>query len=166
MNKIFVSLVFFLLITSSTNASNLNIFSLGLFDFNKQKNEAIDLRFERRIDKKLFDLGPEEETLYTIKPFYGLEFTTDSAFYILGGVYVEEELWKNFFITPNFGVGYYSNGDGKDLGSELEFRSTLEVSYGFSRNRIGLSLGHISNASIGEKNPGTEILSLSYQIPF
>ena len=166
MNKIFISLIFFLLIVSSTNSSNLNIFSVGLFDFNKPKNEAIDLRFERRIDKKLFDLGPEEETLYTIKPFYGLEFTTDSAFYILGGVYVEEELWKNFFITPNFGVGYYSNGDGKDLGSELEFRSTLEVSYGFSGNRIGLSLGHISNASIGEKNPGTEILSLSYQIPF
>ena len=33
-------------------------------------------------------------------------------------------------------------------------------------DRIGISLGHISNANIGNKNPGVEIISLSYQKPF
>ena len=35
-----------------------------------------------------------------------------------------------------------------------------------SENRIGISFGHISNANIGNKNPGVEIISFSYQKPF
>ena len=35
-----------------------------------------------------------------------------------------------------------------------------------NNNRLGISLSHISNANIGDKNPGVEILSLSYQIPY
>ena len=35
-----------------------------------------------------------------------------------------------------------------------------------NKNRIGLSFGHISNANLGDKNPGVEIISLSYQVPF
>ena len=69
--------------------------------------------------------------------------------------------------TPSFGAGYYDEGDGKKLGNKLEFRTTFEISYQLSNNdRVGLSLSHISNANIGDKNPGVEILSLSYQIPF
>ena len=61
----------------------------------------------------------------------------------------------------------YEDGDGKKLGNNLEFRTTLEISYELkNKNRIGLSIGHISNANIGDKNPGAEIISLSYQIPY
>jgi len=35
-----------------------------------------------------------------------------------------------------------------------------------NKNRIGLSFSHISNANLGNKNPGVEIISLSYQIPY
>ena len=35
-----------------------------------------------------------------------------------------------------------------------------------NEDRIGISLAHISNANIGNKNPGVEIISLSYQKPF
>ena len=53
------------------------------------------------------------------------------------------------------------------MGNTIEFRTTLEVSYQLkNKNRLGLSFGHISNANIGDKNPGVEIISLSYQIPF
>ena len=160
-------LLLFLLISNLTKAENLNIYSIGSFDFNKQKNEAIDIRFEKRFDKIIFDLGPQEEPLYFIKPFIGIEATSDSAIYGLGGFYVEEKIGKNFFLTPNIGAGLYHRGDGKDLGSEIEFRSTIELSYQLKTGkRVGVSLGHISNASIGNKNPGTEILSLSYQTPF
>ena len=70
-------------------------------------------------------------------------------------------------LTPSFGLGYYDDGDGKKLGNKLEFRTTLEISYQLINNdRIGISLGHISNANIGNKNPGVEIISLSYQKPF
>ena len=64
-------------------------------------------------------------------------------------------------------MGIYDNGNGKELGNTIEFRTTLEVSYQLkNENRIGFSFGHISNANIGEKNPGVEILSLSYQIAY
>ena len=162
----YILLIFFLFPEFSL-ASNLNIIGIGAFDFNKQKNEALDFRLEKRIDKSFFNLGPDEEPLYILKPFYGIELTSDSAYYILGGLYVEEKIYKNLYLTPNVGVGGFSEGDGKDLGSNIEFRSTLELSYELdTKKRIGISIGHISNASLGDKNPGTEIISISYQIPY
>ena len=69
--------------------------------------------------------------------------------------------------TPSIGLGYYDNGSGKNLGNDLQFRTTLELSYRLkNENRIGISLGHISNANFGDKNPGTEIISLTYQVPY
>ena len=57
-------------------------------------------------------------------------------------------------------------GDGRDLGHELEFRSSIELSYRFDdRTRLGLSFYHLSNANIGDFNPGTEVLSIVYSIP-
>tara|TARA_B100001123_G_scaffold291154_1_gene324575 strand:- start:71 stop:580 length:510 start_codon:yes stop_codon:yes gene_type:complete len=162
-----ILLTAFLFFNIVAEASNLNVFSIGYFDFNKQKNEAVDIRFEKRLDKEIFDLGPEEEPLYYIKPFYGIEITTDSAVYGIGGIFIEEKISKNFFLTPSFGIGAFSKGNGKDLGHEIEFRSTLEISYKLkNKNRIGLSIGHISNAGIGDTNPGAEILSLSYQVSY
>ena len=46
-------------------------------------------------------------------------------------------------------------------------KTTLEFSYQLeNKNRIGISFGHISNANLGNKNPGTEVISISYQKPF
>tara|TARA_Y100000590_G_scaffold342776_1_gene391492 strand:+ start:14846 stop:15349 length:504 start_codon:yes stop_codon:yes gene_type:complete len=165
--KILYTFTIFIFSTSCLYGSDLNIFSVGFFDFNKQKNEAIDFRFDKRFDETLFDLGPKESPLFALKPFYGIEATSDSAIYVLGGIYVEEKIGKRTYITPNIGVGAYDEGDGKKLGSVIEFRSTIEISYELKNsNRIGASIGHISNAGIDDKNPGTEIISFSYQIPF
>ena len=69
--------------------------------------------------------------------------------------------------TPSIGFGYYDNGSGKNLGNDLQFRTTLELSYKLkNENRVGLSIGHISNANLGDKNPGVEIISLTYQVPY
>ena len=48
-----ILLTTFLFFSIVAEASNLNIFSIGYFDFNKQKNEAVDIRFEKRLDNKL-----------------------------------------------------------------------------------------------------------------
>ena len=64
-------------------------------------------------------------------------------------------LKKIRFITPSFAPGYYNNGNGKDLGSPLEFKSEIQVSFDlFDSSELGLSYNHISNASLGSKNPG------------
>ncbi len=174
---------YFLLIFAITFTSlcikskDLDVFGIGLYDVKldgSQTNEAIDFRYEKRFDKTLFDIGPEEENFFFLKPFVGFEITSDSASYFLTGIYLEDNLGQllqgkqnNLIFTPSIGAGYYDNGSGKNLGNNIEFRTSLELSYILkNNNRIGISLSHISNANIGKKNPGVEILSLSYQIPY
>ena len=68
-----------------------------------------------------------------------------------------------FTITPSFAPGYYSSGDGKDLGHVLEFKSEVQMSLNLSDStEFGMSYNHISNASLGDKNPGAN----SYMINF
>jgi len=172
----FIILLFFFK-SSFLSAQGYDVFGIGIYDVKfdgSSSNHATDIRFERRFDNTLVDIGPEEDNFFYLKPFVGMEVTTDSALYVLGGIYLEDNLGKlltgnqnKWNFTPSFGFGYYDDGDGKKLGNKLEFRTTLEMSYQFKNDdRIGISLGHISNANIGNKNPGVEIISLSYQKPF
>lgn len=172
----FIILLFFFK-SSFLSAQGYDVFGIGIYDVKfdgSSSNYATDIRFERRFDNTLVDIGPEEDNFFYLKPFVGIEATTDSALYVLGGIYLEDNLGKlltgnqnKWNFTPSFGLGYYDDGDGKKLGNKLEFRTTLEMSYQLKNDdRIGISLGHISNANIGNKNPGVEIINLSYQKPF
>jgi len=163
--------------TSILFAQGYDVLGLGIYDVKfdgSSSNYSTDIRYERRFDNTLVDIGPEEDNFFYLKPFIGIEATTDSAFYFLGGIYLEDNVGKlligkanKWNFTPSFGLGYYEDGNGNELGSKLEFRTTLELSYQLKNDdRIGFSLGHISNANIGNKNPGVEIISLSYQKPF
>jgi len=169
--------IFFLLICTNAFCKGTNVIGLGLFDIKfdgSEKNQAIDFRYEYRSDTTLFDIGPKEDNFFFLKPFFGVEYTNDSASYFLTGIYVEDNLGELFegnkskyFFTPSFGVGLYDDGSGKKLGNDIQFRTSLEVSYQLeNKNRIGISFSHISNANLGDKNPGVEILSFSYHIPY
>ena len=174
-NFLIITLVLFK--SSFLSAQGYDVFGIGIYDVKfdgSSSNYATDIRFERRFDNTLFDIGPEEDNFFYLKPFAGIEVTTDSALYVLGGINLEDNLGKlltgnqnKWHFTPSVGLGYYDDGDGKKLGNKLEFRTTLEISYQLKNDdRIGISLGHISNANIGNKNPGVEIIILSYQKPF
>ena len=169
--------IVFLFTPLSSFAAGYDVFGIGLYDIKfdgSANNIATDFRYERRFDHSLVEIGPESENFFNLKPLLAVETTSKSALYFLAGIYLEDNLGtlftgekSNFIFTPSIGVGYYDDGDGKKLGNNIEFRTTLEVSYQLNnKNRIGLSFGHISNANIGDKNPGVEILSFSYQIPF
>ena len=166
-----------LFINSPSYSQGYDVFGIGIYDVKfdgSTTNYATDLRYERRFENILIDIGPKEDNFFYLKPFAGIEVTTDSALYLLGGIYLDDNLGElmsgddnKWHFTPSFGFGYYDNGDGKKLGNNLEFRTTLELSYQLKNSdRIGISFGHISNANIGDKNPGVEIISLSYQKPF
>ena len=170
-------ILLFLLKPSLTFAQGYNVFGIGVYDVKfdgSSSNYSTDIRYERRYDNTLIDIGPEEDNFFYLKPFVGAEITTDNAFYILTGIYLEDNLGElisgeenRWHFTPSFGFGYYDDGDGKKLGNNLQFRTTFELSYQLKSNdRIGISFGHVSNANIGNKNPGVEIISLSYQKPF
>lgn len=129
----------------------------GYYDFNARDDAAADFRLEYRHGRKL----------WIFKPWAGFEFTSDGAAYGLAGVLVDVYFGRRLVVTPSFGAGLYHDGDGKDLGSLIEFRSQVEMSYRFNdRSRIGIALSHISNAGITQRNPGTEILNVYYSIPF
>ena len=171
--------IFFFIIIKSTlvYSQGYDIYVIGIYDVKfdgSSSNYATDLRYERRFDNTLIDIGPEQDNFFYLKPFAGIELTSDSAFYLISGIYLEDNIGdlvtgknNNWNFTPSFGVGYYDDGNGKKLGNKVEFRTTLEFSYQLvNKDRIGISFGHISNANIGDKNLGAEIISISYQKPF
>ena len=172
--SILIVLIFF---SNSLASKGTNVFGLGIYDIKfdgSEKNQATDFRYEYRSDKSLLDIGPEEDNFFFLKPFFGVEFTNDSASYFLTGIYFEDNVGEllegnesKFYFTPSFGAGIYDDGSGKKLGNDLQFRTSLEVSYELkNKNRIGISFSHISNANLGDKNPGVEILSFSYHLPY
>ena len=168
---------FIILKVSHGFSQGYDVYGVGIydvkFDGSSSKN-AIDIRYERRFDNTIIHIGPEQDNFFYLKPFTGVELTSDSAFYLITGIYLEDNVGdllkgkdNNWNFTPSFGVGYYDDGNGKKLGNKIEFRTTLEFSYQLvNKDRIGISFGHISNANIGKKNPGAEIISISYQKPF
>ena len=175
--KFFSILLISSLFSTNLLSSGLNVFGIGIYDIKfdgSETNQSTDIRYEKRINKTLFNIGPEEDNFFFLKPFFGLEYTGDSASYFTTGIYLEDNIGQllqgkdsKYFFTPSFGVGYYNDGSGKKLGNEIQFRTTLEFSYELkNKNRIGISFGHISNANLGDKNPGVEIISLSYQLPY
>ena len=169
-----IVLIFF---SNSLASKGTNVFGLGIYDIKfdgSEDNQAVDFRYEYRSDNSILDIGPEEDNFFFLKPFFGLEYTNDSASYFLSGIYFEDNLGELFegdksklFFTPSFGAGIYNDGSGKKLGNDIQFRTSLEISYELkNKNRIGLSFSHISNANLADKNPGVEILSFSYQVPY
>ena len=143
----------------SAAASETEFLTLGVGDYDvyQNKHDAIELRVEYRSNKKI----------WIFKPLAGLMATTDSAFYGYGGVLIDLFFGRRWVLTPSFAAGYYEDGDGRDLGYEIEFRSSVGLSYRFdNRTRVGLEFYHLSNANMGDFNPGTEVLSVVYSIPF
>ncbi len=166
-----------ILFSNNLFAKGTNVFGIGIYDIKfdgSEKNQATDFRYEYRSDATLMNIGPKEDNFFFLKPFFGIEYTNDSASYFVTGIYFEDNLGElfegsksKFYFTPSFGAGLYKDGSGKKLGNDLQFRTSLEVSYELeNKNRIGISFSHISNANLGNKNPGVEILSFSYQVPF
>ncbi len=173
----YFTIILILFFSNISFSKGTNVFGFGIYDIKfdgSEKNQAADLRYEYRSDESLLDVGPEEDNFFFLKPFFGIEYTDDSASYFLTGIYFEDNLGElfegdksKFYFTPSFGAGIYNDGSGKKLGNDLQFRTSLEVSYELkNKNRIGISFSHISNANLADKNPGVEILSFSYHIPY
>ena len=139
-----------------SNETELNFFT-GMFDFSDDKQKAGIIGFQHQNDN-LF----RESFLGRLSPITGGFLTANNAFYVYTGAQAEYDL-GSFTITPSFAPGYYSSGDGKDLGHVLEFKSEIQMSLNLSdTTEFGMSYNHISNASLGDKNPGAN----SYMINF
>jgi len=140
----------------NSNETELNIFT-GMFDFSDHNQAAGIIGLQHQNDN-LF----RESFLGRLSPITGGFITENSAVYVYTGAQAEYDLGL-FTITPSFAPGYYSSGNGKDLGHALEFKSEIQMSLNLSDStQFGMSYNHISNASLGDKNPGAN----SYMINF
>ena len=70
-------------------------------------------------------------------------------------------------ILPSFAPGYYEKGDGKDLGSILEFKSEIKVGLDiFENSKLSYSYSHISNNDWGTTNPGVDNQQITFSKNF
>ncbi len=156
LKNILISL-FLILGSFSTNAEDLkknnqnneiNVYT-GTFDFSDDGKKSTLFGFQHQnenLNRNTF--------LGNLSPITGALITADNAAYVYTGVQAQYKI-GNLNFTPSFTPGLYHEGDGKDLGHVIEFKSELQISFDLSNNsHLGFSYNHISNASLGDKNPG------------
>ena len=143
--------VFSSLLADEKKLDNNTEFSVytGMFDFSDDGKKASLIGFQHQ-DENL----NRDTFLGNLSPITGAMITADNASYLYTGVQAEYKI-GSLNITPSFAPGYYSQGDGKDLGHALEFKSEVQVSLDLPKDsQFGFSYNHLSNASLGDKNPG------------
>jgi len=124
-------------------------FYTGMFDFSDDGKKS-NLFGVEHINENLY----RETSFGNIQPVSGAMLTADNAFYVYTGFQLPKKS-GSVTITPSFTPGLYSEGDGKDLGHVIEFKSEIQISFELSSDsELGFSYNHISNASLGDKNPG------------
>jgi len=149
-----VIIIFLVIFVGTANAEdspsgNKWNFYTGVFDFSDDGKKSNLIGIEH-INENLY----RESFLGTLQPVTGLMITADNAGYIYTGFQVQYKS-GSLTLTPSFTPGLYSEGDGKDLGHVIEFKSEIQLSLELSSNsELGVSYNHISNASLGDKNPG------------
>jgi lipid A 3-O-deacylase len=164
LNKIFTIIIFtlfFLPINAeeniSTNDHQYNFYT-GNFDFSDHKQKAILFGFQHQnetLERNTF--------LGNASPVTGGFITENSAAYIYTGVEWNYDMGSKMIFTPSFTPGLYYEGDGKDLGHVVEFKTEIQASYAISEtSSFGMSYNHISNASLGSKNPGANSYMFNY----
>ena len=121
----------------------------GMFDFSDDGKRSTLIGFQHQnenLNRNTF--------IGNLSPITGAMITADNAGYIYTGIQAQYKLGVMNF-TPSFTPGLYHEGNGKDLGHLIEFKTELQFSLDLSNNSgLGFSYNHISNASLGDKNPG------------
>ena len=136
-------------------------FYTGMFDFSDDGKKSTLVGIQHQ-NENLY----KDTFLGTLSPVTGFLVTGDTATYLYTGVQAEYNLGK-IYLTPSFTPGLYGQGDGKDLGHLVEFKSELQLSFDlFKDSELGFSYNHISNASLGEKNPGANSYMFNFMKKF
>ena len=125
-----------------------NVFT-GMFDFSDDGKRSTLIGFQHQNE----DFN-RDTFLGNLSPITGAMLTADNASYFYTGVQANYKV-GNLNFTPSFAPGYYNQGDGKDLGHALEFKSEVQLSLELPKeSQFGFSYNHLSNASLGDKNHG------------
>jgi lipid A 3-O-deacylase len=98
-------------------------------------------------------------------PVAGVMVTSKSLAYGYAGFRLNFPAGIRWVVTPGFAAGVFRQGNGRDLGGPVEFRSSIEVAYRLAGpSRLGVAFYHLSNAGLYSHNPGSESLVLSWAV--
>lgn len=107
-----------------------------------------------------------EHFLTYIRPMIGVLATNERSIYAYGGFGIDVVLAQHYVLMPVAAVGYWDQGNGKNLGAHTEFKTGGEFAYRFDdASRLGVAFDHMSNAGIGKRNPGVESALVVFSIP-
>src|SRR6056300_699547 len=134
--KNFLISILFVLLTFSANAEEIkdnnldtkfSIYS-GMFDFSDDGKKSTLIGFQHQNENL------NRDTFFgNLSPITGALITADNAGFVYTGVQAQYKL-GNLNITPSFTPGLYHQGDGKDLGHILEFKSEVQISLNILKN--------------------------------
>lgn len=100
-----------------------------------------------------------------LAPVLGASVTEDGAAWAGAGLrwtLGTDRLWLESTFMP----GLHLQGDGPDLGSPLQFRSSLGVVYAFDEgSTLAVTVDHRSNGDFASVNPGLETVAVRWTWP-
>ena len=166
------------ILSSTSNADDHLYFKIGLWDF-KHETGGLALNIKKVTNNyfNIFNLG-ELTQIYEFTGFTDknnhfskgkeVQDREEQAVYLSTGLQKMIYLSNNLTFVPSFSIGLYEAFDaGKDMGFPIEFKSEVELNHNFSSGSLlGLSYNHISNADIGNKNPGSDSILINFKKNF
>ncbi len=164
--QIFKVLIILIIFSSQVLADDNNkelSFYTGTFDvIDKEGDDKTSLFGIEHKNPDLF----RDTFLGEFKPVSGAFITGNSSVYLYTGIEGQYGLGP-LKILPSFTPGYYEKGDGKDLGSVLEFKSEIKLGLEiFDNSKLSYSYSHISNNDWGDTNPGTDNQQITFSKNF
>ena len=152
-----VSILFFHL---NLSANSFSIFG-GSYDYDDDNTSTL-----YGLNYHLSDNAFRVFNLIDLNPVIGGFVTAKSATMFYSGF--ETNIGQDsIYLHLSSSAGIYSNGDGKDLGNDLQFKSEVNLFYRLGKSSsIGLGSHHISNAGLSSVNPGTNNFYLIFNKDF
>ena len=154
---IIVSILFF---HSNLSANSFSIFG-GSYDYDDDNTSTL-----YGLNYHLSDNAFSIFNLIDLNPVIGGFVTAKSATMFYSGF--ETNIGQDsIYFNLSSSAGIYSNGDGKDLGNALQFKSEVNLFYRLGKSsRVGLGSHHISNAGLSSVNPETNNFYLIFNRDF
>ena len=151
------SILFFHL---NLSASSFSIFG-GSYDYDDDNTSTL-----YGLNYHLSDNTFRVLNLIELNPVIGGFVTAKSASMFYSGF--ETNIGQDsIYLNLSSSAGIYSNGDGKDLGNDLQFKSEVNLFYRLGKSSsVGLGSHHISNAGLSSVNPGTNNFYLIFNRDF
>jgi hypothetical protein len=126
--------------------------AFGVFGPGPGENRAAVLDLELRFPPSWHGIGA----------VVGAAASSEGGNYLRAGLGRDLPFAGRWNANVSVAAGAYIPGGGKRLGLGLELRSAIEVSYHLRpRLRCGLAYAHLSNAGLGNFNPGVETLTVT-----